>query len=67
MSFVNWPITPNNELIKINKEAEVTICLGYPAFIKNNIGLKNIPPPIPTMPEIKPIIEPVKTEISFGI
>ena len=43
---------PKIELIKINNEAEVTICLGLPALIKNNIGLKKIPPPIPTAPEI---------------
>ena len=28
--------------------------LGLSAFNKNKIGLKNIPPPIPTIPEIKP-------------
>ena len=30
---------PEIELIKINNEAVVTICLGLPALIKNNIGL----------------------------
>ena len=66
-SFVNWPATPNIELIKINKDAVVAICFGYPAFIKNKIGLKNMPPPIPIIPEVKPIIEPIKSEIIFGI
>ena len=45
----------------------VAICFGYPALIKNKIGLKNIPPPIPTIPEINPIIEPIKIETTFGI
>ena len=66
-SFVSCPATPNIELIKINKEAVVAICFGYPAFIKNNNGLKNIPPPIPTIPETKPIIDPIKIDIIFGI
>ena len=50
----------------INREAEVTICLGLPALIKKSIGLKKIPPPIPTTPEIKPKIPPIKTEIVTG-
>ena len=28
---------------------------------------KNIPPPIPTIPETKPIIDPIKIDIIFGI
>ena len=59
ISFVICPATPNIEFIKINKDAEVAICLGYPAFIKKRIGLKKIPPPIPTNPEKKPITEPI--------
>ena len=51
----------------MNKDAVVAICFGYPAFIKNKIGLKNMPPPIPIIPEVKPIIEPIKSEIIFGI
>ena len=43
------------------------ICLGYPAFIKNRRGLKKIPPPIPTNPDIKPIIDPIEIEINLGI
>ena len=62
ISFVSWPATPNIEFIKINNEATAAICFGYPAFIKNKIGLKNIPPPIPTRPEINPIIEPIKID-----
>ena len=42
MSFVSCPATPNIELIKINRDAVVAICFGYPAFIKNKIGLKKI-------------------------
>ena len=55
------------ELISINKEAAVTICLGLPALIKKRIGLKNIPPPIPTIPETNPNIPPIKIEIKIGM
>ena len=51
----------------MNKEAAVTICFGLPAFIKKRIGLKKIPPPIPTTPEMKPNIPPIKIEIIIGI
>ena len=33
------------------------------AFSKNSIGLKKIPPPIPTIPEIKPKKEPIVNEL----
>ena len=49
----------------MNKDAVAAICFGYPAFIKNNIGLKNIPPPIPTIPEIKPITDPIEIDRKF--
>ena len=55
------------EAININIDAVVTICLGLPAFIKKSIGLKKMPPPIPTMPEIKPKIPPIIIEIILGI
>ena len=58
---------PKIELIKINNDAEVTICLGQPALNKNNIGLKKIPPPIPTTPEINPRTAPIKMETNVGI
>ncbi len=67
ISFVSCPATPNIELIKINKDAVVVICFGYPAFIKNRIGLKKIPPPIPTTPEINPITDPIIIDMIFGI
>ena len=65
--MVNWPIIPNIELIRINKEAAVTIYFGLPALIKKRIGLKNIPPPIPTIPETKPNIPPIIIDIGNGI
>ena len=40
---------------------------GFAALIKNKIGLKKIPPPIPTIPDKKPRIPPMKTEIEKGI
>ncbi len=58
LSFVNWPKTPDTELIKINRDEVVAIFLGKSALSKNKMGLKNIPPPIPTTPEIKPRKEP---------
>ena len=33
----------------------VAISLALPALINKSIGLKNIPPPIPTTPDINPI------------
>ena len=66
MSFVNCPIIPDMELIKINIDVVVTICFGLAALIKKRIGLKNIPPPIPTIPETKPNIAPIKNEIEKG-
>ena len=42
------------------------MCFGLPAFIKKSIGLKKIPPPIPTTPEMKPKIPPIKIEIIIG-
>ena len=53
---------PKIEFIKINNEAVLVICFGYPAFFKNKKGLKNIPPPIPIIPETKPIAEPTKKD-----
>ena len=32
------------------------------AFIKNKIGLKKIPPPIPTIPEMNPSTPPIIIE-----
>ena len=58
---------PKTELTKINKDAVLVICFGYPAFIKNKIGLKNIPPPIPTKPDIKPIMDPINIDNISGI
>ena len=44
----------------MNKEAVVAITFGFSAFIKKRIGLKKIPPPIPTIPETRPMIAPIK-------
>ena len=67
LSFVNWPKTPDTELIKINRDEVVAIFLGKSALSKNKIGLKNIPPPIPTMPEIKPNVPPIRVDIKNGM
>ena len=41
----------------------MTIFLGLSALNKKRIGLKKIPPPIPTTPETKPRIDPIIIEI----
>ena len=51
----------------MNNDAAVAICFALPAFIKISIGLKKIPPPIPTIPDINPIEPPIKKQRYFGI
>ena len=46
----------------MNKDAVVTMFLGLSAFSKKRIGLRKIPPPIPTIPEISPKKDPIKIE-----
>ena len=46
----------------MNNDAVVMIFLGLSAFNKKSRGLKKIPPPIPTIPEINPRREPIKSE-----
>ena len=60
---MSCPNTPEIELTNINKEAVVTIIFGFSALSKKRIGLRNIPPPIPTIPEINPRTEPITKEI----
>ena len=40
----------------------MTIIFGFSDLSKKRIGLKKIPPPIPTIPETNPRIEPIKNE-----
>ena len=63
VSFVSCPKTPEIELISMNKDAVVAIFLGLSSFNKKRIGLKKIPPPIPTIPEISPKTEPIEIEM----
>ena len=58
---------PNKEFIKINTDAVVTMCFGFAALSRKSIGLKKIPPPIPTTPEINPKIHPIIIENIIGI
>ncbi len=60
--FVNCPKIPEIEFINIKKDAVEDITFGLSAFSKKSIGLKNIPPPIPTIPEIKPKTDPINKE-----
>ena len=43
------------------------MCFGLPALIRKSIGLKKIPPPIPTTPEMNPNTPPIKIETGIGI
>ena len=54
---------PKIEFININSDAAVIICLGFATLRKNKMGLKKIPPPIPTIPEIKPKIAPIINKV----
>ena len=47
----------------MNKDAVVTMFFGLSAFNKKSIGLRKIPPPIPTIPETNPIIDPIIKEV----
>ena len=52
----------------MNNEAVVAITFGFSAFNNKRIGLKKIPPPIPTTPDTKPKIAPIakaKKKLSF--
>ena len=53
------------ELINIKRDAAVVIFFILSALTSNNIGLKKMPPPIPTTPDINPIEPPIKNEIIF--
>ena len=64
---MNCPVRPDMELINIKSDAAVAMFLALSVLVKNNIGLKNIPPPMPTTPDIKPIVPPIKIAIILGI
>ena len=51
----------------VGLQIAVIIFLALSIFNKNRIGLKKIPPPIPTIPDNKPNIDPIEIEIYFGI
>ena len=62
--------TSDNDIKKrlkdYNIDAEVIMILGLSALSRNKIGLKNIPPPIPTIPDINPKIDPMIKQINLG-
>ena len=51
----------------MNNDEAVAICFALSALITKSIGLKKIPPPIPTIPDTNPIAPPMKREKVFGI
>src|SRR5690606_5462366 len=59
-SFENCPAIPDIELTRINTLEVAAIFLAVSHFIKLSNGDKNIPPPIPTNPDKKPIPPPNK-------
>ena len=61
-SFVICPNIPEIKLININKDAVVTIIFGFSDLSKKRIGLKKIPPPIPTIPDTRPKTEPINKD-----
>ena len=60
------PNKPETELAKINTEAvpEALLTAVHPNASMS--GDKKMPPPVPVMPEMKPIPEPVSTETHSG-
>jgi len=55
---VKRPKRPARELTRIKQADVADVCLGYAHFINKMSGLKKIPPPTPTIPEINPIPAP---------
>ena len=51
----------------MNNDAAVAMFFALSTLINNNIGLKKIPPPIPTTPDTNPIDAPMNMDNIFGI
>ena len=51
----------------MNNDAAVAMFFALSTLINNNIGLKKIPPPIPTTPDTNPIDAPINIDNIFGI
>ena len=60
---MSCPKIPEIELTNRNSEAEVAIIFGFSALSKKSIGVRNIPPQIPTIPEINANDEPINKEV----
>ena len=64
---MDCPKRPAIEFMRIKIEAEVAISLALPALISKSIGLKKMPPPMPTTPDINPIDPPIMKDTNLGI
>ena len=53
-------IIPTRELKKIKTDEAAAVVLSGIHLSKIDRGVKNIPPPVPVIPDSKPSIEPVK-------
>ena len=62
--LVNCPAIPEIEFTKINTLAVAAIFLGVSQRNRFNRGDKNIQPPIPTIPESRPIAPPRKPSLT---
>ena len=51
----------------MNNDATVAIFFALSTLNNNNIGLKKMPPPIPTTPDTNPIDAPINNDNFFGI
>ena len=54
-------------MINIKRDAAVAMFLALSTLTNNSIGLKKIPPPIPTTPDTNPIDPPIMNDIILGI
>lgn len=57
--FTNWPEMPAIELTKMNKDDTAAVCLISAQPKISNIGDKITPPPMPIIPDNKPIVAPI--------
>ena len=51
----------------MNNDAAVAIFFALSTLINSNMGLKKIPPPIPTTPDTNPIDAPINNDKIFGM
>jgi len=60
----NFPANPAMELTRIKKADVAAVFLGSAQRNRMRIGLKKIPPPTPTIPEINPMTLPTSADMA---